>query len=129
MRADEFLNEGKAGSNFGGKIGKLHHEQEATMPKAHKFAATADRIYDLNRAMMAVASSDGKKFTHDPAEESWIGRSNMAAPYTETEHDMLHHAYKAIGMHIDDAVNSYGAEPDSTHRVSPVKPFKGYKRK
>ena len=128
MRASEFIVEGNGGTNSGGKIGKLHPEQEATMPKAHKFAGTTDRVYDLNRAMMAVASSDGKNFTHDPTEESWIGRSNMAAPYTEAEHDMLHHAYKAIGVNIDDAVNSHGSEPDTVHKVSPVRGFKGYPR-
>jgi hypothetical protein len=129
MRASEFIIEGNGGSNAGGKKGKLHPDQEATMPKAHRFAGTQDRIYDLNRAMMAVASSDGTNFTHPPTEESWIGRSNMATPYTEHEHKMLHHAYKAIGIDIDDAVNSHGTEPDTTHKVSPVKGFKGYKRK
>ena len=128
MRAHEFLSEGNGGSNATGKKGKLHPEQEATMPKAHKFAGTADRIYDLNRAMMAVASSDGKTFSHPPTEESWIGRSNMANPYTQHEHNMLHHAYKAIGIDIDDAVSDHSAEPDSIHKVSPVNGFKGYPR-
>jgi len=129
MRANEFIVEGNGGSNTGGKKGKLHPDQQSTMPKAHKFAGTADRVYDLHRAMMAVASSDGTNFTHDPTEESWIGRSNMATPYTEQEHKMLHHAYDAIGIDIDDAVTSYGSEPDTTHKISPVKGFKGYKRR
>jgi hypothetical protein len=129
MRATEFIFEGNGGSNAGGKKGKLHPDQQSTMPKAHKFAGTQDRIYDLHRAMMAVASSDGKNFTHEPTEESWIGRSNMAAPYTEQEHNMLHHAYDAIGIKIDDAVDSHGSEPDDINKVSPHKPFKGYKRK
>ena len=129
MRATEFIIEGNGGSNAGGKKGKLHPDQQSTMPKAHKFAGTQDRIYDLNRAMMAVASSDGKNFSHDPTEESWIGRSNMANPYTEKEHEMLHHAYKKIGIDIDDAVDSHGTEPEDTNKISPHKPFKGYKRK
>jgi hypothetical protein len=53
----------------------------------------------------------------------------MAAPYTEQEHNMLHHAYDAIGIDIDDAVNSHGSEPEDTHKLSPVKGFKGYKRR
>ena len=129
MRASEFIIEGFGGSNTGGKRGKLHPDQQATMPKAHKFAGTQDRIYDLNRAMMAVASSDGINFTHEPTEESWIGRNNMANPYTEQEHDMLHHAYKAIGIDIVDAVGNHSGEPDTIHKISPVKSFKGYKRK
>jgi len=43
----------------------------------HRVAGTADRTYDLNRAMMAVASSNGKEFSHVPYGESWVGRSNM----------------------------------------------------
>ena len=93
----------------------------------HKVAGTADRTYDLNRAMMAVASSDGKNFSHDPTGESWIGRSNMAAPYTQLEHDMLHHAYGAIGTPIESAIDDERKEPEDTHRISPVVGFRGYK--
>jgi|TARA_R110000782_G_scaffold50724_3_gene109781 hypothetical protein len=128
MRAHEFLSEAKGGSNATGKRGKLHPEQLSTMPKSHKFAGASDRIYDLNRAMMAVACSDGKTFSHPPSEESWIGRSNMANPYTEQEHNMLHHAYKAIGIEIDSAVSDHSCEPSSVHKVSPVTGFKGYPR-
>lgn len=120
MRAKEFILEVKKG--------KLHPDQEAVMGMIHKFAGTADRIYDLNRAMMTVASTDGKNFSHDPTEESWIGRNNMAAPYTKVEHDMLHHAYKAIGTPIDSAIDDERREPDDTHKISPVKAFKGYPR-
>lgn len=127
MRAKEFVSEGKAGS-FGGRKGKLTPEQEATMPRAHKFAGTADRIYDYHRAMMAVAGSNGKEFEHEPTEESWIGRSNMANPYTEIEHKMLHHAYNKLGIPIDDAVSDHSREPDTINKSSPVRGFKGYPR-
>jgi hypothetical protein len=79
--------------------------------------------------MMAVASSNGKEFSHEPTGESWIGRSNMAAPYTKEEHAMLHHAYHAIGTPVQSATDDFRREPDDTHKVSPHKPFKGYKRK
>lgn len=122
MRAREFVMEVTKG--------KLHRDQASAMPKAHKFAGTADRIYDLHRAMMAVAGADGSGSLphHHTDEESWIGRNNMANPYTEVEHKMLHDAYKTIGIDIEDAVSSHSQEPDSSHKVSPVKPFKGYPR-
>ena len=124
MRANEFVTEGAKGH------GKLHPEQEATMPRAHRFAGTADRIYDLNRAMMAVACSNGKDFPdHGSDAESWIGRNNMANPFTEEEHNMLHHAYKSIGIDIDDAVSHPNTEPDTVHKHSPVQGFKGYQRR
>lgn len=128
MRAQEFIVESNSDGSRNGPHGKLNPDQQATMPKAHRFAGTADRVYDLNRAMMAVASSDGKTFSHEPTEASWIGRSNMANPYTEAEHDMLHHAYKKIGIPIDSVVNDHGREPDTIHKTSPVKGFKGYPR-
>ena len=128
MRATEFISEASA-VKTSHRTGKLNPEQEATMPRAHRFAGTADRVYDLNRAMMAVACSDGKSFPHHESdEESWIGRNNMANPFTEQEHNMLHHAYKAIGVEIDDAVNHPNKEPDTIHKVSPVTGFAGYPR-
>jgi hypothetical protein len=89
-----------------------------------------DRNYHLNRIMMAAAMADGKstKAVDSPA-DTWAEKYNTAHPYTEQEHKMLHHAYDAIGIDIDDAVNSHGSEPDGTHKVSPVKGFKGYKRR
>jgi hypothetical protein len=124
MRANEFISESHNGR------GKLHPEQIATMPRAHSFAGTTDRAYDLNRAMMAVACSDGKSFPHHGSDsESWVGKSNMANPFTEEEHNMLHHAYKSIGIDINDTVNHPNKEPDGIHKVSPVAGFKGYKRK
>jgi hypothetical protein len=128
MRANEFIVEGGAGSNNGSK-GKLHPHQESAMGMIHKFAGTADRIYDLNRAMMAVASSDGKTMSHEPKEESRIRRNTMASPDPKVEDDMLHHAYKSIGTPIESALSDDRSEPDDTNKVSPHKPFKGYKRK
>ena len=124
MRANEFISESYKGH------GKLHPEQEATMPRAHRFAGTADRIYDLNRAMMAVACSDGKSFPHHGSDaESWVGRNNLANPLTDEEHKMLHHAYDAIGIEINDAVSHPNTEPDNVHKHSPMTGFKGYKRR
>lgn len=128
MRSNEFITEQTAENGSHGKRkGKLHPRHKATMGMIHKVAGTADRTYDLNRAMMAVASSNGKEFSHDPTGESWIGRSNMAAPYTQAEHDMLHHAYGAIGTPIEAAVDDNRREPHDTHKISPVTGFKGYK--
>lgn len=130
MRAKEFIFETThEDGSHGGRAGKLHKDQENILGKIHRVAGTADRTYDINRAMMAVASSDGKNFTHKPNGESWVARHNLVYPYTEIEHNMLHHAYKAINLPVQDAISYKGREPDDTHKSSPVRPFKGYKKK
>jgi hypothetical protein len=64
-------------------------------------AQFADRVYELNRIMMAVASTDGS-FVPELDGESWAGRNNIAAPYTPEEQDMMKMAYKAVGSHHED---------------------------
>ena len=130
MRAKEFITEQThEDGSHSSKIGKLHPDQKSVMGKIHKVAGTADKTYDLNRVMMAIAGSDGKTMSNDCDESSWMGRNNMAAPYTQVEHDMLHHAYSHLNIPIASAVPDKSKEPDDTNKISSLKPFKGYKRK
>lgn len=121
MRAREFLAEKN-------QVGKLDKEKSAVLNNVHNFASTADRTYDLNRAMMVAAMSDGvTKPTVDS--ESWVGRNNVAMPYTEVEHKMLHHAYDAVGCELTDLHNGPSGEPEGVNTQSPMTGFKGYPRK
>jgi hypothetical protein len=90
---------------------------------------TYDRLYDLNRLMMAVASSDGVNTIEMPA-ESWAGKHNTAHPYTKEEQDMLKLAYEAAGLsHIDLNNGDLNSEEiKEVNKVSPVASFKGYPR-
>jgi len=123
MRANEFVTEDKVG-----KIGK--RRQVATRG-LNKFRDNqfADRVYELNRIMMAVASTDGTTVP-DMDSESWSGRNNVAAPYTEVEQRMLEKAFKAIGSkHWDlNHGDMDSEEVNSTNKQSPVMSFKGYPR-
>jgi len=78
--------------------------------------------------MMATASTDGT-FVPDIDGESWVGRWNIAAPYTKEEHDMLKMAYKAVGSDVSDLNHGdlRSLEIPSTNTVSPVKAFRGYR--
>lgn len=81
----------------------------------------ADRIYELNRVMMAAAMADGvSPITIDA--ESWAGRNNVAAPYTEVEQKILTQAFNAVGSHFTDLNhgNLRSEELKSTNIVSPV---------
>lgn len=127
MRASEFINESQQG--------KISNRQQQSTRGLHVFSKkmdTYDRLYDLNRLMMAVASSDGvNPIKMDVDAESWVGKHNTAHPYTKEEQDMLNMAYKAAGLAHKD-LNSGdldSKELSSTNTQSIVKPFKGYKKK
>jgi hypothetical protein len=122
MRAHEFITEGNKG--------KVSDRQQQSTVGLNIFAATQyDRAYDLNRVMMAVASTDGVTVP-DLNRESWVGKNNTAHPYTQVEQDMLKIAYKAAGIPFKD-LNKGDLDSEelaSTQDQSPIKPFKGYKK-
>jgi hypothetical protein len=123
MRASEFISEGQS-------IGRLSKTKSFATVGLNKFVDPnhADRVYELNRIMMATAATDGT-FVPDVDGESWAGRYNIAAPYTQEEQNMLNMAYKAIGSDIKDLNHGdlRSEELPSTNTNSPVKAFKGYR--
>ena len=125
MRASEFISESTVG-----KISKRQQQSTRGLNIFSKKIDSYDRIYDLNRLMMAVASSDGVNPIVMDA-ESWVGKHNTAHPYTKEEQDMLKLAYKAAGLEYIDLNNGDmdSEELPGTNAQSIVKPFKGYKRK
>ena len=123
MRAQEFIAEAHVG-----KITKRNQNATVGLNKFRdpKFA---DRVYELNRIMMAAASTDGT-FVPDLDGESWSGRNNVAAPYTPEEQAMLKKAYQAVGSHNEDLNHGdlRSQEHPEVYTTSPVKSFKGYPR-
>ena len=99
----------------------------------HKFQDVdgRDRVYELNRVMMALAQANGEKGeTIDLDSESWAGTSNLAVPYTEIESNMLKAAYKAVGSEWEDLNDGdmRSVELPTVNTESPVEGFKGYPR-
>jgi hypothetical protein len=125
MRANEFISEAKVG-----KISKRQQQATRGLNIFSKKIDSYDRLYDLNRLMMAVASSDGVNPIVMDA-ESWVGKHNTTHPYTKEEQDMLKLAYEAAGLEYIDLNNGDldSEELPDTNAQSIVKPFKGYKRK
>jgi len=123
MRASEFIIEGKT-------QGKLSKRKQMATRGLHKFRdeTYADRIYELNRIMMAAACTDGT-FLPDMDHESWAGRHDIAAPYTEEEHNMLKMAYKVNGTVFKDLNQGdlRSQELESTNKKSIVVPYRGFK--
>ena len=126
MRAQEFISEDRKGIIPGGA--------DNAMTGAHRMRDNGgyDRTNHLNRVMMAAACHDGKTKNAvkdmDPA--SWVEKYNTAHPYTAEEDNMIHGALKTIGADYHDVVSDRRSlEMPDTHKTSPVKGFKGYKRK
>ncbi len=123
MRAREFIVEQD--------VGNISTRQRNATVGLNKFrdAQFADRVYELNRVMMAAASTDGT-FVPELDSESWSGRNNVAAPYTKQEQEMLEKAYQAIGSkHIDlNHGDLRSQEHPAVNNKSPVVGFKGYPR-
>ena len=126
MRAKEFITEYH--NKEVAHKGKLSKRKQEPTRGLHVFTDTNyDRIYVLNRVMMAVASADGlQKPVIDG--ESWVGKRNTAHPYTDVEHQMLKHAYDAVGVPHNDLNKGdlKSRELEDTNIVSPIKPFNGY---
>ena len=123
MRAQEFLIEKH--------VGKIGHRKSQSTVGLNKFRDSdlADRFYELNRVMMAAASTDGT-FVPDTDHESWAGRYNVATPYTDVEQRKLEKAFQAVGSDYEDLNHGdlKSKELDSTNKRSPVTGFKGYPR-
>lgn len=118
---DIIINEDKAD----GPVGKISQRYQRATVGLNKFRDKqfADRVYELNRVMMAVAGSDGiNPLSPEIDAESWAGRNNIAAPYTEEEQAMLVQAFGAVGSHYEDINNgdTRSQELKSTNKASPV---------
>lgn len=124
MRAREFVAEQK--------VGDISTRLRYATRGLHKFrdGQFADRIYELNRIMMAVASNDGHKFSNEIDGESWAGRHDIAAPYTQEEADMLKLAYQAVGSKHHDLNHGdmRSQEHPAVNVASPMQAFQGYPR-
>lgn len=123
MRAQEFVVEHKKGH-----ISK--RLQNATVG-LHTFVDNdhADRTYELNRIMMAAAMANGTDEPLTLDSESWAGRNDIAAPYTEVENKMMHQAFKAVGSTHRDLNNgdTRSQEHPAVNVKSPMQAFKGYR--
>jgi hypothetical protein len=114
------------------KKGKISKRLQNATVGLHTFidSDNQDRVYELNRIMMAAAMADGSGDPIDIDSESWAGRNDVAAPYTDIENKMMHQAFKAVGSKHQDVNrgDTRSQEHPEVYTTSPVKGFKGYPR-
>lgn len=119
MRASEFE---KAALDEA-KQGKLTSGQQRATRGLHLYSdgKRVSNDYTQYRLSLALACADGT----NPVEmdsKSWIGNQKSAHPYSKIEHDMLKHAYKAVGASHSDLNHGDldSSEDDNVHKISPT---------
>jgi len=124
MRAREFVVETKETPIPG------HAENQMQTVIRARDTGGYDRTYWLNRFGMAVAMADGKsRKPVDSPSSSWNEKYNTLHPYTEEEVNMVHQAMATVPNEGKKLISDHhSTEMPDTHKVSPVKGFKGYKR-
>jgi hypothetical protein len=123
MRAREFTRQHLAELSTapGGKMHK-HHDDASQGHMLMRDVGGYDRVYHLNRIMMAAAMADGKsKKPVDMPDSSWVEKYNVALPYTDAEHLMMFQALATIPSDAQElSKRGKSKEPDDTYKVSPV---------
>jgi hypothetical protein len=122
MRAHEFLTEGA------GDIHPHHAHVSPGIIRARDVGGY-DRIYHMNRLMMAMSMADGKsQDAVDMDYDSFAEKYNTVHPYTEEEYNMFVAASKTVPTEKQTIVPySKSQEPTDTNKKSTVIGFKGFK--
>ena len=114
MRAREFVVEDV-------KLRKAHAQ---AMTGAHlaRDPNTVDRIYHMNRMMMAMAMADGKsKKPVDMDISSWSEKYNTIHPFSDADNLKIQSALKTVPSdHGHIGKNHKSKEYDDINKVSPV---------
>jgi hypothetical protein len=118
MKINEVIVEGRDG-----KITDLapDHASTSTGIERVRDVGGYDRIYHMNRMMMAMAMADGKSVKAvDMPQSSWYEKYNTIHPYTDEEYKMYKSATKTIDSESQEVVpKSKSKEPNDVNKVSP----------
>jgi len=123
MRAQDFVSEGhpNAGTGHTTELNP-HHDNVMKGVSRSRDVGGYDRVYHMNRMMMAMAMHDGKgPHPVDSAEETWFEKYNTMHPMTQEEDNMIRGAMKTVptdGQHISKFSKS--KEADGGNKVSTV---------
>ncbi len=107
-----------------GKKGHLPKQVKRAMHKTHTYSDgyKTDGTMNFYRVGMAAAMADGSGKPVDIDERTWFSTRNVAVPYSDLEHEMMHQAFKAVNTNLENPVSDHRSLEDNTvQRTSPVR--------
>jgi len=110
---------------------RRHHEDVGVGAYRARDVGGYDRIYHMNRLMMAMAKADGQstRAVDSPA-DTWFEKYNTIHPYTEQEHNMAQAAMKTVPTDGKEVTRDHRShETETVHKTSPVPQNSGAKTK
>ena len=117
MRAQEFITETNNGAGY---TTELHTDHDAVAKGVSRSRDVGgyDRVYHMNRLMMAMAMADGKSTGPvKSAKDTWFEKYNTMHPMTKEEDNMIKAAMATVptdGKHVSDFAKSEEAKGGNT---------------
>ena len=125
MKITEIIIEGRPGHK-----GELDNNTKKAMHRTHVYGDGYKTNGTMNfyRVGMAAAMADGSNNKLDIDDRTWYHTNNVAVPFTEVEHKMMHQAFGHVNSNVDEVVKDHKSrEQDDTNKQSPL--AKKYKNK
>jgi len=101
----------------------IHPDHEAVHPGnvyRSRDVGGYDRVYHMNRIMMAMAKADGKSTKAvDSPSETWFEKYNTMHPYTEAEAKMVQSAMNTVPTDGKMVSKGKSHEPHDVNKTSP----------
>ena len=133
MRAVEFIAEAKFGSaaDVPAMARKLPKSQHSAMKGALSMPDISHNKQGgsaYTQWRFSVALAGAPDYPTDPA--GAFAGDPILTTYSDVELEMINAAAKAVGAgRVNKLTDNRSTEHDAVHKVSPIKGFKGYKRK
>ena len=118
MKISDIIQEGHPGHR-----GKLDTTKSRAMHRTHVYGDGyhTNGTYNFYRVGMAAAMADGSGKPLEIDDRTWYHTNNVATPYSELEHKMMHQAFKHINSNVEEVVKDHRSqEANDTHKTSPI---------
>lgn len=104
----------------------MHHYHHSAIPGARTFPGMG-QSYDMYRFSVAMAGSPDHLHGMDAGHDATDNPTTVS--YTSVDDDIINAALKKVGREGSQVSSKGSLEPEDTHKVSPMVPFAGVKRR